>query len=110
LSQKLSEELQYEKAASAEATEPEFLKSFKEEGVWKIEDVPGVDEVVLVRTFGNENIRLVFSIADIQAQEQEPAFEDEEEGEDTPEEDEPIHSYGVRIAFTVTKVGSSPYK
>ena len=107
LSQKLSEELQYEKTATVDAAEPEFLKSFREQGVWKIEDVAGADEVALTRTFGNETIKLVFSIADIQAQEDEPEFEDEEGSEEVPSEDEPIHSYGVRVAFTVTKVRSS---
>ena len=108
LSQKLQEELQYEKTAATYASEPEFLKSFKEEGLWKIEDVAGQDEVALTRTFGNENIRLVFSIADIQAQEDEPAYDDEEGGEDAASEDEPIHSYGVRVGFSVTKVRPSP--
>jgi len=103
LSQKLQEELQYEKNAIADTTEPEFLKSFKEPGLWKINDVVGGDEVVLTRTFGNENIRLVFSIADIQAQEDEPAYEEEEGSEETASEDQPIHSYGIRVGFSVTK-------
>jgi hypothetical protein len=83
--------------------EPEFLKSFKEQGVWAIEDVAGNDEVTLSRKFGNENIRLMFSIADIQSQEEDPAFADEE-GEEPASEEEHIHSYGIRVAFSVTKV------
>jgi len=102
LSQKLAEELQFEKNASINATEPEFLQSFKEQKIWKIEDTSGQDEVALTRKFFNENIRLVFSIADIQTHE-EPSFEDEEGDEESVPEDEPIHSYGVRVAFTVTK-------
>lgn len=35
LTQKLSEELQYEKEAGTEA-EPDFLKSFKAQNVWKV--------------------------------------------------------------------------
>jgi complement component 1 Q subcomponent-binding protein len=67
-----------------------------------------VDEVTLTRQFGNEDIRLVFSIADIQGQEEDESFEDEEEGnEEDSSEDEPIHSYGLRVAFTITKVRSS---
>jgi complement component 1 Q subcomponent-binding protein len=108
LAQKLKEELQYEKTATAEVIEPEFLKSFKKQGIWKIEDNANVDEVTLTRTFGNEDIRLVFSIADIQGQEEDESFEDEEEGsEEDSSEDEPIHSYGLRVAFTITKVRSS---
>jgi len=102
LSQKLAEELQYEKTSSADAIEPEFLKSFKGQGIWKIEDVLGEDEVALTRKFGNENIRLVFSIADLQTQEDDLPYE--EESDDAVPEDEPIHSQVVRAAFTVTKV------
>jgi hypothetical protein len=37
LSQKLAEELKYEKEAVADAPEvPEFLKTFKEQGVWEV--------------------------------------------------------------------------
>jgi complement component 1 Q subcomponent-binding protein, mitochondrial len=111
LAQKLSEELQYEKTATVEAVEPDFLKSFKAQGLWKIVDTPNVDEVTCTRSFGNENIRLTFSIADIQGQEEE-AFEDEEEEEEDGSdekspEDEPIHTYALRVVFTITKVRSS---
>jgi complement component 1 Q subcomponent-binding protein len=33
---------------------PEFIQSFKEHGVWTIEDVPGTDNYSLTRKFGNE--------------------------------------------------------
>jgi hypothetical protein len=36
LSQKLAEELQYEKDANANEPEPEFLKSFKEQNIWQV--------------------------------------------------------------------------
>ena len=103
LSQKLAEELQYEKTSAEGVSEPEFLTSFKADGTWKVEDVSGNDEVTLTRNFGNENIRIMFSIADIQAQEEDSAF-DEESAEEDGRSDEPIHSYGIRVAFTVTKV------
>ena len=45
LSQKLAEELQYENEANA-VTEPDFLKSFNAQGVWKVRCVV---DVVLVR-------------------------------------------------------------
>ncbi|EUC66732.1 glycoprotein [Rhizoctonia solani AG-3 Rhs1AP] len=81
LSQKLHEEINFElQAAKANADVPAFLKEFQSSGIWNIEDVEGQDEVALVRTFGNETIRLLFSIADIDAP-QEPAFEDVEETE-----------------------------
>ncbi|KAG1763720.1 mitochondrial glycoprotein [Suillus occidentalis] len=100
LSQKLAEELKYEKEAVADAPEePEFLKTFKEQGVWEIQDVAGNDEVTLIRKFGNETIRMMFSIADIQSAEEEPEYEQEGEGG----EDQPLHSYPVRTSFSITK-------
>ena len=77
------------------------MTSFKQSGIWKIEDANGNDEVVMTRTFGNESIRLIFSIQDIQSQEHEPEFE-----EDAAEDhvDDPIQTYGVRVAISITKV------
>ncbi|GAA5834741.1 hypothetical protein JCM11251_003650 [Rhodosporidiobolus azoricus] len=69
LSTKLEEELNFEtQEGSFGQDEPEFLKAFREEGVWQVEDIQGSDEVTLRRTFGNENIRLIFSISDIDAE------------------------------------------
>lgn len=48
------------------------------------------------------SIRLMFSIADIQ-NEQEAEFEQGEEGEEAAE-DQPIHSYPIRCSLSVTKV------
>ncbi|KAG1903114.1 mitochondrial glycoprotein [Suillus fuscotomentosus] len=104
LSQKLAEELKYEKEAVADAPgEPEFLKTFKEQGIWEIQDVTGNDEVTLVRKFGNETIRMMFSIADIQNAEEEPEYE-QEEGEGG--EEQPPHSYPIRASFSVTKANA----
>ncbi|KAG8733784.1 Mitochondrial acidic protein mam33 [Ceratobasidium sp. 423] len=84
LSQKLHEEINFELQSKAKTDVPTFLKEFQSSGIWNIEDVEGQDEVTLVRTFGNETIRVLFSIADIDAP-QDPAFEDaEEDGEDAP--------------------------
>ncbi|KAF8137584.1 mitochondrial glycoprotein [Boletus edulis] len=98
-SQKLTEELHYEKEAAA-TEEPEFLKAFKEQGVWTIEDVEANDEVTFTRKFGNENIRVMFSIADLQNTEEEPGFP--QEGEES-EGDEHGQSYPVRVSFSITK-------
>ena len=48
------------------------------------------------------SIRLMFSIADIQL-DQEADFEELEEGEEASE-DEPNHSYPIRCSFSITKV------
>ena len=53
LSQKLQQELEYEKTDNAAASVPEFITSFKSQG-WEIEDTPGQDEVTLTRKFGQE--------------------------------------------------------
>ncbi|KAF4618542.1 hypothetical protein D9613_009725 [Agrocybe pediades] len=98
LSQKLQEELKYEQEAIAETanTTPDFLKSFLEQGVWSIQDVRGNDEVTLTRKFGDENIRIMFSIADIQSEE--PFEEDTEGDEDT---EAPI--FPLRASLSITK-------
>jgi len=98
LSQKLAEELKYEK--EADSTEPEFLTTFKAQKIWEIQDVAGNDEVTLVRKFGNETIRLMFSIADIQSAEEDPEYE-QEEGEGA--EDQALNTYPVRASFSITK-------
>lgn len=49
----------------------------------------------------------MFSIADIQNN-QEQEFDEAEEAEET-EEEQPIHSYPIRISLSVTKVYSRPF-
>ncbi|KAH9478223.1 Mitochondrial acidic protein mam33 [Psilocybe cubensis] len=97
LSQKLQEELKYEQEALAEQADvtPEFLKSFLEQGVWSIDDVRGNDEVTMFRKFGDENLRLMFSIADIAPEEN---FDMEGESE---EDQTPIPA--IRVSLSITK-------
>ncbi|KAH9172731.1 regulatory protein suaprga1 [Lactarius sanguifluus] len=97
VSAKIAEELAFEKQAAIEG-EPEFLKEFKTSGIWTIEDTPGNDEVTIHRKFGNEHIRLIFSIADLQGNE-DNLESHEEEG--TSEDME--SSYPLRCSLTVTK-------
>lgn len=47
------------------------------------------------------SIRVIFSAADIQTAE-EPGFGEEEEGES--DEPENLHSYPIRVSFSITKV------
>ena len=49
------------------------------------------------------SIRLIFSIADIQS-EQEPEFEEGEEAAENEESEVPLHSYPIRCSFSFTKV------
>ncbi|KAJ7663045.1 mitochondrial glycoprotein [Mycena rosella] len=80
LSAKLAEELQYELEGNAEArAEPEFLTVFQEQGIWKIKDEPGNNEVTLSRQFGNESIQVLFSVSDLQNQDPEEELDEEDE-------------------------------
>jgi complement component 1 Q subcomponent-binding protein, mitochondrial len=56
----------------------------------------------MTRKFGNETVRLMFSIADVQNAPEE-GFEAEatEEGEEPPSE-----SYPIRCSFSITKVSA----
>ncbi|KAM5543513.1 hypothetical protein V8D89_002764 [Ganoderma adspersum] len=109
LMQRLEEELKFETAESAPGqAEPEFLKAFKAQGTWAIVDSPGLDEVTLTRKFGNEDIRLIFSIADIQS-DQQPEFEEEgaEAAEESADEEGiALHSYPIRCSFSFTKAST----
>jgi len=44
---------------------PTSVKDFIENGPFEIHDVPGQEEVVLTRQFGDETIKITFSIADL---------------------------------------------
>ncbi|KAF8652341.1 hypothetical protein AX16_004446 [Volvariella volvacea WC 439] len=105
LAQRLQAEIQYEKEAAAELDAvPEFLQAFKDQGHWQVEDVPGNDEITLTRKFGNENLRLMFSIADLQAEEDAGEYEnpDSEEGAE-----ESVSSSPIRASLSITKTNGS---
>jgi len=101
LSAKLQSEIDYEANAATENPEvPEFLQTSQKAGVWAIEEKVGHDEVVLTRKFGNENIRVMFSIVDVENET--PEFEEEENGSGS--EDEGAGSiFPVRCSVTITK-------
>ncbi|GAA96031.1 uncharacterized protein L969DRAFT_19728 [Mixia osmundae IAM 14324] len=103
---KLESEIEFETSnTEALATEPEFLKTFKQQGVWKIEDKSGQDEVTLTRSFGNESIKLLFSIADLDNQANEDGMEDESATAETDEEGNDLEEPGfpVRTSITINK-------
>ncbi|KAH7099696.1 mitochondrial glycoprotein [Auriculariales sp. MPI-PUGE-AT-0066] len=100
LAAKLEEELKYEKEENRANETPEFLKAFKEQGVWTITDAPSSDEVTLTRKFGNETIKLVFSISDVDQANEDEFPQEDEEGDVS--EDRP-YSYPIRTAITITK-------
>ncbi|KAF9051924.1 regulatory protein suaprga1 [Panaeolus papilionaceus] len=100
LSQKLQEELKYEQETAADNQTPEGVRSFLEQGVWSIEDVRGNDEVTLSRKFGDESIRVMFSIADI--------TEDNllEDTEAENEEEDVTPPAAIRASVSITKANA----
>ncbi|CAG8670665.1 16704_t:CDS:2 [Funneliformis mosseae] len=115
LAAKLEEELKYEKENELQK-EPEFIKNFLAKNPFKIEDKPGINEVALTRTFGNEKIRLLFDINTADQQTEPLSFpgdEDEVEAEsenapteeETDDENEDEQSLPVRCSITIEKTG-----
>ncbi|ORY79432.1 mitochondrial glyco protein [Protomyces lactucae-debilis] len=118
LSAKLSSEIQIESEMKEYEDMPEAVQTFLQSSSFTVEDLPGTDEVTLSRTFGNEEIKIVFSVADMNnAEEAAEEFEDEstetdakpaaEATEDGAGEDGEAASFPVRCNITITK-DSSP--
>ncbi|KAL9938674.1 hypothetical protein V8E36_002393 [Tilletia maclaganii] len=64
-------------AAATGAAQPEFVRSFLDSAsAWTIDDAAGSDEVVLKREFGNEHIRVLYSIGDIDTHAAQSAIDD----------------------------------
>ncbi|KAI4168031.1 MAG: hypothetical protein LQ343_006738 [Gyalolechia ehrenbergii] len=85
LSAKLESELQIEKETRDSDTLPADIKDFLDNSPFQLEDIPGQEEVALTRKFGDESIRITFSIDDLNNVDQEaeefdsdPALSDEE--------------------------------
>ncbi|KAF7325642.1 hypothetical protein MKEN_00414100 [Mycena kentingensis (nom. inval.)] len=98
---KLGEELAYEtnsREENGDGKSDEIL-AFEEEGTWKIEDIPGNDEVFLTRRFGDETLRVMFSIADVQSLDSNdianPELDEDGEPEDVPEK--------IRVVLSIAK-------
>ncbi|CAD6455287.1 c0105f1e-1f1f-4cef-afc8-7fdb8dec0c56 [Sclerotinia trifoliorum] len=67
LVEKLASEIQMEDDMKAQEEIPTSVKDYMENGPFEILDTPGQEEVVLTRSFGDEKIRVTFSIADLNA-------------------------------------------
>lgn len=89
LAAKLQEELQMEQEMSPNDSLPAHLQEFLDNSGFTLQDSAGDQEVVLTKAFGQENIRVSFSIADLDAMEdpdafnEDPALGDEEGIEDS---------------------------
>ncbi|RPB06536.1 mitochondrial glyco protein [Morchella conica CCBAS932] len=67
LAAKIQAELELEKMRDVDDDMPLSVKEFLENGPFRIVDKPGEEEVELIRQFGDETIRIEFSIADLNA-------------------------------------------
>ncbi|KAK0546594.1 Mitochondrial acidic protein mam33 [Tilletia horrida] len=87
LANRLAEEIKYEQEAAAEddaaaasaapGSKPEFVESFLSTAPhWTILDNPNSDEVIFTREFGNESIRVLYSIGDIDTHAAQNALDD----------------------------------
>lgn len=92
LSAKLENELQLEKDMSETNDLPENLKEYLDSSPFQVHDTVGEEEVVLTRSYGNEKIRVTFSIADLSSIDpneadqysEDRAMMDEEDGSGLP--------------------------
>ncbi|KAF7860595.1 uncharacterized protein EAF02_010829 [Botrytis sinoallii] len=65
LAEKLASEIQMEEEMKEHEELPTSVKDYMENGPFEILDTPGQEEVILTRSFGDEKIRVSFSIADL---------------------------------------------
>ncbi|KAK0649488.1 mitochondrial glycoprotein [Cercophora newfieldiana] len=77
LSSKLASEIEFEEDVKDNEPQPASIKDFLDNGPFEIKDIPGKEEVVLTRNFGNEKITVTFSIADLQTFDQEGMYDDD---------------------------------
>lgn len=117
---KIDNEIKHEEEQGEET--PDYITSYLKSSPFQITDKPGSDEVTLTRKFGNEEIKIVFSVSDINSADEEeeldleddmednqnsqqqnlsPSDEDEEEGDDLES-----LTFPVRCLITISKPGA----
>ncbi|KAG0198992.1 Mitochondrial acidic protein mam33 [Mortierella sp. GBA30] len=99
---------------------PDYITKYLKSSPFQITDKPGSDEVIMTRKFGNEDIKIVFSVSDINSadEEEELDLEDDLEegqqqsnqslsasGDDEEEEGDDLDSltFPVRCLITISK-------
>lgn len=73
---KLESEIQMEHEMKEDGGIPTSVKDYLENGPFEIIDIPGQEDVVLTRTFGDEKIKITFSIADLNSLDPEADYQD----------------------------------
>ncbi|KAF3175331.1 hypothetical protein TWF788_008443 [Orbilia oligospora] len=99
---KLQHEINVETELGEHEQIPENLKEFLETSQFKLNDKDGMEEVELIRRFGDETVRVIFSIADLNAIDEkldDPSLYDQE---DLPETGE-LEASAKRGASTETR-------
>jgi len=120
---KLESEIGVENELKDDGELPTSVKDYLENGPFEVIDTPGNEEVVLTRTFGDEKIRVSFSIADLNALDPEsdyqdramgdedeinqgkPSAEDGVDEEGSEGEDSDDSSWPARLEVTIEKPG-----
>lgn len=88
---------------------PQAIQEFLTNGPFQVIDTEGSDEVTLERKFGNETIRITFSVSDMNNFEAEETSFEEEEGatpettNNAEEEEDSEASFPVRCHITIAK-------
>ncbi|KAJ5306170.1 hypothetical protein PENANT_c024G08201 [Penicillium antarcticum] len=111
---KLEDELKHEKASDVPEFEEqqETIDAIVKSGEWAVKDIEGEQEVILSKKFGNENIRVSFTVADIQNISEQDEFDDaalsdeldfqnQNQGAEDLEQPEP--SFPARVNVTIEK-------
>ncbi|KAF9318036.1 Mitochondrial acidic protein mam33 [Podila horticola] len=116
---KIDNEIKHEEEQGEET--PDYITSYLKSSPFQITDKPGSDEVTMTRKFGNEEIKIVFSVSDINSADEEeeldleddmedgqnnqqnlsPSDEEEEEGDDLDS-----LTFPVRCLITISKPGA----
>ncbi|PGH19297.1 hypothetical protein AJ80_04050 [Polytolypa hystricis UAMH7299] len=89
LAAKVQDEIALENEGGETDVPPESVQQYLDDSQFELHEKSGEEEVVLTRTFGNEKIRVSFTIADLQNLQDEAEFEDQsfqdEYGDMSPE-------------------------
>ncbi|OJJ48660.1 hypothetical protein ASPZODRAFT_130769 [Penicilliopsis zonata CBS 506.65] len=81
---KLEDELKHEKASGLDDLDSSVqnIQYVLQNNAWEVKDIPGEQEVILTRKFGKEDIRVTFTVADLQNLSEQEDFGDSALGDE----------------------------
>ncbi|OGE49628.1 hypothetical protein PENARI_c020G12301 [Penicillium arizonense] len=114
---KLEDELKHEKSSDIPEFEEqqENIDAIVKNGEWTVKDVEGEQEVILSKKFGNETIRVSFTVADIQNISEQDEFDDaalsdeldfQNQNQGAEELEQPEPSFPARVNVTIEKASN----